>query len=289
MRFGVLLPPFGEFAEPSVLVEWGRDAETGGWDGVFVWDHLAMWWDRAEPVTDTWTCLAAIATQTSRIALGTYVTPLPRRRPQVVARQAVAIDRLSNGRFILGVGLGDNPFEFEAFGEAEGLRNRAALLDDALDVITGLWSGDPYVHGGELHRADAHFLPTPVQRPRIPIWVAGSWPNRPPYRRAARWDGAIIGRADQATPTLEDVRAVRDFTAESAAQGEFDLVMTNLERTWSLAADREKAGRYATAGITWWLEDISPFRFGTDSTPPWALEAMRERLLAGAPSTPPTA
>ena len=191
VSFAVGIPNVREYADPHVLVELAVAAEAAGWDGVFLWDHIAREEDPAIPATDPWIALAAIAARTQRVRLGMMVTPLPRRRPWKVARETVALDVLSGGRFTLGVGLGGGAQnEFAAFGEEVDARGRADLLDEGLAILEGLWSGAPFSHEGErMTVRDAQFLPRPVQEPRIPVWVAGRWPNRRPFRRAARWDG----------------------------------------------------------------------------------------------------
>ncbi len=119
------------------------DAEQAGWDGVFVWDHMVVW--SGNLVGDPWILLAAAAAATERIALGPMVTPLPRRRPWKLAREAVTLDQLSGGRLILGVGIGFPPEpEFTAFGEPTEAKVRAEMLDEGLEIITGLWTGRPF-------------------------------------------------------------------------------------------------------------------------------------------------
>ena len=175
MKQAVDVGPFDELAGARVLAGLAAAAEDRGWDGFFVWDHVAY---RApvRAVADPWISLAAIACATSRVRIGPMVTPLSRRRVHKVARETATLDRLSAGRLTLGVGLGSpRNGEFEPFGEVSDPRQRAGLLDQGLDDLTRYWAGE--------------FEPVPVQRPRPPVWVAGVWPNRPPVRRALRWDG----------------------------------------------------------------------------------------------------
>jgi alkanesulfonate monooxygenase SsuD/methylene tetrahydromethanopterin reductase-like flavin-dependent oxidoreductase (luciferase family) len=174
-RRGIFLAPFDETVEPRLLAELATAAEARGWDGFFLWDHVAY---RApvRAVSDPWVAMAAIACATERIRIGPLVTPLSRRRVQKLARETVTLDRLSGGRLTLGVGLGvEDNGELEPFGEAVDPRERARLLDAGLERLAELWAGE--------------FLPPPLQQPRIPVWVASRWPNRRPLRRAARWDG----------------------------------------------------------------------------------------------------
>src|SRR5690349_16837827 len=174
-RRGLFLAPFDELADPWVLVELAEAAESRGWDGVFLWDHV-VYRPPVSAVLDAWVALSAIAAHTQRLRLGPMVTPLSRRRVQKVARETVTLDHLSRGRFTLGVGLGSsNTAELEPYGEVVDPRERARLLDERLSRLTEFWAGG--------------FQPRPVQRPRIPVWVAGRWPKRRPLARALEWDG----------------------------------------------------------------------------------------------------
>src|ERR1700749_725324 len=167
MRFALSVPPF---TDPAVVLDWARSAEAHGWDGFFLWDHLR--WDDVVEGHDPWVLLGAIAATTQRMRLGTMVTPLSRRRPAVVAKPLVTLDHLSRGRATLGVGLGDPPgFDFADFGDEPSYAVRAAITDEALDVVAGLLRGS-VSHQGALLHAEATMRPAPVQ-PRIPIWIAG--------------------------------------------------------------------------------------------------------------------
>jgi alkanesulfonate monooxygenase SsuD/methylene tetrahydromethanopterin reductase-like flavin-dependent oxidoreductase (luciferase family) len=254
LKYGVFLPPMGELADPRTVAALAAETEDAGWDGFFVWDHL-MRADDSLAVSDPWVTLAAVACATSRVTIGPLITPLSRRRPQVVARQAVTLDHLSGGRLVLGVGLGnDNGREQSAFGEELDPRVRGALLDESLEVITSLWSGARVTHNGRLVVDDVRFVPGPVSR--IPIWVGGTWPNKPPMRRAARFDGAFpIGEAMRSP---EDVASLVSFVAalrdDDAA---FDVVLHGRDARHEdgTAADFEGL---AQAGATWWLEALEP-------------------------------
>ena len=210
MRHALYVPPFGTFGDPALLVDLARDAEASGWDGFFLWDHLHFETD--VPFVDAWIALTAIASATEHLRIGPLITPLPRRRPWKVAREAVTLDHLSQGRLVLGVGLGiDFWHEFDGFGEpATDDRIRAELLDDGIEIITRLWSGEPATYAGARLRVDGvRFLPKPLQQPRIPIWSAVLWPPRPsPVRRAARCDGVVPFRPDGPL-TPDNVRELR--------------------------------------------------------------------------------
>lgn len=191
MRLGLSIPIL---AEPSLLVELGVSAEANGWDGVFLWHHVVGTPDFPAPVSDAWVVLGALAAQTNRVRLGTTVTALPRHQPQEVARQAVTLDRLSGGRMVLGVGLGEPPSEYTALGRRADHPTLAAMLDEGLEVVAGLWSGEPFSHHGRHYSLEGvQFLPPPVQQPRIPIWVSAMVRNERTLGRAGRWDGVILG------------------------------------------------------------------------------------------------
>ena len=164
-------------------------------------------------VSDPWIALAAMAVATSRILLGPIVTPLYRRHPWKLARETVTLDHLSGGRVVLGVGLGDDVFgEIRTFDGPMDPRTRAEMMDEGLAVLLGLWSGEKFSFEGKHFTVrDAQFLPVPLQEPRIPIWVAGTWPRKPPFRRAARFDGIfpILGNIE--TPLVPS--QVRDLVA----------------------------------------------------------------------------
>jgi probable F420-dependent oxidoreductase len=283
MRYGIYLPNFGSYGDARVLADLARDAEQAGWDGFFIWDHIAT--EEHLPMVDPWVGLTAVALATSRILLGTSVTPLPRRRPWKLARETVSLDRLSGGRFILGVGIGLGHDEWDDLGEESDQRVRGAMLDEGLDVLTGLWSGESFSYDGAYYTVkEAVFLPTPLQQPRIPIWVAGFWPNKPPFRRAARWDGIFPLFSDwNATPerlaeVLAYIRAHRTSTMP------FNVVAMGTTPDATSAESRATVEAYAAVGATWWLELLSPYRFGKeDRELPWPVEQLRERVMQGPP------
>src|SRR5882757_3782415 len=147
MRFGIDTPQFGPYANPRTLAELARQAEESGWDGFFIWDHINVNWP--EEVADPWIALAAIASTTSRIRLGALITPLARRHPWKVARETVTLDHLSNGRLVFGAGIGsDSGREYSAYGDSPDDKLHAAMLDEGLAVLTGLWSGEPFNYEG---------------------------------------------------------------------------------------------------------------------------------------------
>jgi alkanesulfonate monooxygenase SsuD/methylene tetrahydromethanopterin reductase-like flavin-dependent oxidoreductase (luciferase family) len=276
------LPNVREYADPRLLVELAAEAEAAGWDGVFVWDHIAREEDPSVPATDPWIAVAGMAVRTQRVRLGIMVTPLARRRPWKVAREAVALDALCGGRFTLGVGLGGGPqAEFAAFGEDPDPKVRAELLDEGLAILDGLWSGEPFSFQGKHQRVSgAHFLPRAVQEPRVPLWVAGRWPNPRPFRRAARWDGVFPVFADVASGEMPMPELLAEAVAYTRAHrpddgGPFDVALECVSAGEDRAADAALAADYARAGLTWWVEALGWFR--------GPLGAMRERVRRGPP------
>ena len=211
MRYSVNVPNFGEFAAPEVFAEVARRAEEAGWDALLVWDHVVEQKDLRREIADPWILLTAAALATRRIRLGTAITPVARRRPAKLAREVTTLDRLTGGRMVLGAGLGAPVAdEYGSFGDTTDTRVLAERLDEGLHALDLLWSGAPVTYrGNQVTIDDVVFLPTPVQRPRVPIWVGGVWPKKAPMRRAARWDGAIPAMADFTTGRPPDVREVR--------------------------------------------------------------------------------
>jgi alkanesulfonate monooxygenase SsuD/methylene tetrahydromethanopterin reductase-like flavin-dependent oxidoreductase (luciferase family) len=233
----------GTYSDPRVAVRVSRAAEDSGWDCVFIWDHLAFVWGKRS--ADPWTTLAAIAASTERVLLGTAVTPVARRRLQVLANQVATLDMLSGGRVVFGAGLGGSPSEFGRFGEATDEKVRAAMLDEGLDILRRLWSGEEVNHRGEHYTVDGVMLsPTPLQG-QLPVWIGG---NRPAsLRRASRWDGWI------ASSDLQGMELSPDDVARSVERigrsGDFDIAVIG-------PSDRGEPADYERAGATWWLENL---------------------------------
>ena len=199
VRYAVNIPPF---TDPATIVEMARDAESAGWDGVFLWDHLQWSTELRPDVHDPWVLLGAIAQVTERVRIGTLVTPLTRRRVHVVAKHLLTLDHLSGGRVTFGVGLGEPAVgDFSAFGDEADPKMRGAMLDEALAVLDQLLRGVDVDHVGAHVTAQGRLTPGPVQQPRPPIWVAGVVPNQRPLRRARAWEGVVpIGRHEPLTP-----------------------------------------------------------------------------------------
>jgi alkanesulfonate monooxygenase SsuD/methylene tetrahydromethanopterin reductase-like flavin-dependent oxidoreductase (luciferase family) len=277
MRYALNIPAFGPFADVRVLASLASEAEEAGWDGFFIWDHIQA--ERGLPVSDPWIALSAIALKTERIRIGALVTPLPRRRPWKLSREVVTLDHLSSGRLILGVGIGGDMFfrEFSTFNESVDDKMHAAMLDEGLDVLVGLWSGQPFSYTGQHYTVhDALFLPTPVQSPRIPIWVAGIWPNKAPLRRAARWDGVCPVVSDLRMMQPEEIRDMLTYIRQYRNTNDpFDVALGGSMGKYSPTEAATLLKRYAEAGVTWWEEG-----FFWNDTP----DDVRRRIQQGPPS-----
>ncbi|MFW9788124.1 MAG: LLM class flavin-dependent oxidoreductase [Candidatus Thorarchaeota archaeon] len=282
MKYGINLPNFGWFGDIDTLVDVAVEAEEAGWEGFFLWDHMLVFKqeDMVLPFVDPWIALTAIACNTKKIRLGPLVTPIPRRRPWKVAREALTVDHLSKGRVTLGVGLGAPPdVEFDYFGEESNDRIRSQLLDEGLDIISGLWSGEPFSFKGEYYELEEMtFLPKPMQEPRIPIWIGGGVPNKAPFRRAARFDGVAPVHAKWPEPVtpqlLED--ALKIVKSERGNLNNYDVVVSGETSGTDSEKDRKKIESWLQVGATWFLEDIHGLRAEVDE--------LRERIRAGPPT-----
>jgi alkanesulfonate monooxygenase SsuD/methylene tetrahydromethanopterin reductase-like flavin-dependent oxidoreductase (luciferase family) len=285
MRYSVDVPNFGEFAAPEMFAEVARRAEAAGWDALLVWDHVVGEKEALWEIADPWILLTAAALATRRIRLGTAITPVARRRPAKLAREVTTLDRLTGGRMILGVGLGEPvKQEYGALGDTTDRRVLAQRLDEGLHALDRLWSGEPVSYrGNHVMIDDVVFRPTPVQRPRVPIWVGGIWPNKAPMRRAARWDGAIPAldgvmeaRPPDPAAVRELVRFLRERRAGNGLTAEpFDIVLGGASPAGP--AGRDVVGPLADLGVTWWdermpwderLERAEPMLGRIDEGPP---------------------
>jgi alkanesulfonate monooxygenase SsuD/methylene tetrahydromethanopterin reductase-like flavin-dependent oxidoreductase (luciferase family) len=267
VRFGIIVTT----GDPRSAAGLAAEAEAAGWDGVFYWDGVAL----GEMDTyDPWVVMAAMAMRTERVTLGAIVTPPSRRRPWKLARETMTLDRLSGGRLVLPVGLGAlDDAAFGNVGEPTDTRIRAELLDESLEILEGLWSGEPYAHAGRHYRfGPMTFRPTPVQRPRIPIWVVGAWPSERSMRRALRYDG-VIAQVEGA----DGIAAIAEYVARErpagGRDGPFEIVAQG-----TTPPDPHEAAEivrpFAAAGATWWLD--------ADWEAP-TVETIRTRIRVGPP------
>jgi alkanesulfonate monooxygenase SsuD/methylene tetrahydromethanopterin reductase-like flavin-dependent oxidoreductase (luciferase family) len=265
MNFGLYMSPSGEFANVRVLADLAKRAEDGGWNGLFLYDSIQPFGPGTyEPLVDPWGALMAIALSTERIRFGPLITPLARRRAAKVARECVTLDHVSGGRMILGVGVGyvgEGDPEFAAMGEEADLRIRAEMLDEGLEVLTGLWTGEPFAFRGKYnHLEETVFIPGPVQTPRIPIWVAGFWPNKPPMRRAARFDGIFQLHPDffgGGVLSTSDIRTSKLYVDEHrSSSAPIDVIFASSFPDNHPNPTTEVIADYQDAGVTWWLENF---------------------------------
>jgi alkanesulfonate monooxygenase SsuD/methylene tetrahydromethanopterin reductase-like flavin-dependent oxidoreductase (luciferase family) len=276
MQYGIVLT----MGDPRTAATLAADAEAAGWDGVFTYDAIAI--GDAE-MWDPWVLLAAMATATSRVRLGALVFAPARRRPWKLAREIVTLDHLSGGRLVLPVGLGAlDDAGFGSVGEPVAARTRARQLDETLAILDGLQSGEPFGFEGEHYRfPPMTFRPTPVQQPRVPVWVVGAWPHERSMRRAVRWDGIVVqaqgpdGRPARGPEVLPDIVAwIRRERAAAGHDGPFEIVVDGTTPASDPAAAAAIARAHAQAGATWWTEadwmDTS-------------LQALRARIAAGPP------
>jgi len=277
MQFAFNFPIFDYLSEPQVLLELAVAAEDAGWDAVFLWDHVNLIVPHVAdggPHADPWITLGLIAASTRRVTIGTCVTPLARRRPVKVAREVLTLQTLSGGRFVLGAGLGDSQSEFDDFGEAADLATRAAMLEESLVLLRSLWSGNATDHQGTYYRVSSPpFVPTAVD---VPIWLAGTWPNRRPFRRAAQFDGAFAVKAGFAEPLAPaEVAEIAAYVEQHRANGKPFNLAVGAMASGDAAADARHVRALEAAGANWWVDSTST-KYET-------LESLRDRVRRGPP------
>ncbi len=281
MKYGFVFPG----GDVHTIAEMAAEAEEAGWDGVFIPDCIYIDVEsKSDPIPafDPWVVLAAIAMRTERVRLGTMLTPVSRRRPWKLAREVATLDQLSNGRMVLPVGLGAlDDAGFAKVGEATDRKVRAQMLDEGLAILAGLWSGRPFSYEGEYyHIQEMTFLPSPVQSPRVPIWVVGAWPRKKSMRRVLRWDGLLPNKLNDdgsfAEITPADIGEMKRFIDEQRSETTpFDIIWEG--RT--PGEDRGKAAEvvrpWEEAGATWWMEAMWTAPNGPDD--------VRKRVRQGPP------
>lgn len=275
MKFGFVLP-YGDAATAGELAEL---AENSGWDGFFVWEPI---WG-----FDAWILLAAAAMRTKRIRLGTMISPLSRMRPWKLASETVTLDHLSAGRLIVSVGLGAIETGFAEFGEVTSRRIRAELMDECLDILTGLWRGQPFSYQGQHYQVQpVNFLPppSPLQQPRIPIWVVGAWPRQKSMRRVLKYDGILPNKLspDNTHETVqpEDIRQIKSWIENHRhSESSFDIVVEGTTPSGNRKKARSVLLPWIDAGATWWIEAMW-LQTGVEQD----LKKIQRRILDGPPS-----
>lgn len=269
MHFGIEVVPFGEYSDPRNIITLAKAAETAGWEAIWLWDHILFPWG----VSDPWITLAAIAAGTSSIKLLTGVAPIPRYRPHLLARMLASLDLLSQGRVIFGAGLGVE-FEFTPFGEPADDRTRAEMTDEGLTLLAKFLTGEKFTHKGKYYTAiNVNLSPGSFQKPRIPIWIGGE--SFHALRRAAHWDGWIVGTVNEQmeitiTPAQVAGR-VQKIKAQRPLAQPFDIAVDGISKS----GETGLAGEYSDAGATWWFECL----FGNRGS----MDAMIDRINAGPP------
>ena len=274
MKYGVIIT--GGLVREQV--ELARTAEAAGWDGVFTWDGIHVG-DQVE-VHDPWVLMGAFAMATERVRIGAIIQPLSRRRPWKVARESVTLDHVSNGRFVLCVGLGAvDDSGWGKVGEETDRRIRAERLDETLQILVGLWTGEPFGFSGQHYRfRPMAFKPTPIQQPRIPIWVVGAWPRPKSMKRAAKWDGVIpsISADPFRSVTPDEVREIREWLVTHRTDpGIGEIVIEGVSPGDDPAWVDSELRPLAEAGATWWIE--SRWEAPND------IETLRRRIRQGPP------
>jgi alkanesulfonate monooxygenase SsuD/methylene tetrahydromethanopterin reductase-like flavin-dependent oxidoreductase (luciferase family) len=279
MRSMINIGAAGPGRDPRSMADLAALAEASGWDAITLEDYLVYQGNVGMPAYDPWVTLAAMAMATSRIQSGTLVTPLPRRRPWRLASEAVTLDHLSGGRVILGIGAGDSKEpSFVAAGEPAEARVLAEMLDEGLEILARLWSGEPVSYAGKHYRVNGLTLaPTPIQKPRIPIWVGGNWLVAGVRRRLTRWDGCCVyvgtpGSAADRPITADDVRGIVSLVKRKRGTTEgFAICVGGAEPDPDQERQREHIRSLAAAGATWW----------NDWIPPCDLDRTREIIRRG--------
>ncbi len=272
MKYGFVLP----FGDATKAAEMAYEAEQAGWDGFFVWEP--MWG------VDAWVALAAATMKTRKIKLGTMLSPISRMRPWKLASETTTLDVLSNGRVILSVGLGAINTGFKEFGEETNRVKRAELVDEGLDILWGLWKGQPFKYEGKHYTIQKTDFPSPInpiQKPRIPIWMVGAWFRKKSMNRVLRCDGLIptkmVGR-EHIKVEPNDIRDMKEWIMKNRKlDTPFDIIIEGKTPVDESENWRDIVTPYYVAGATWWIESM------------WELsrkdgnEPMLKRLRAGPP------
>ena len=269
MHYGIEVVPFGDLSDPRQVVQLAQAAEVAGWEGLWTWDHVLIPFGTGDP----WVTLAAVAASTRSMKLCVGISPLPRYRPHLLARTLVGLDLLSGGRLIFATGLGIAA-DFEPFGEPAEAKTRAGMLDEGLGLLSRYLSGEEIHHSGKYYSADsARLVPTPLQKPHIPVWIGGG--SKAALRRAARWDGWIMGTVNEknvvTNPPEKIAGEVAYILQHRKSPSPFDVAVDGVTQ----ASERNLVLEYEQAGASWWFEAIHLAR--------GSLEELLQRIKAGPP------
>lgn len=274
MKYGVALP----YVDARSAANLALLAEETGWDGVFMGD--AIW------CTDPMIALTAAAMLTQRIRLGVMVVPVPLRKPWKIASEAAALDNLSAGRLTLGLATGAVWMGWHAFpDEVTDTRARAGMLDETIDILTLLFQGKQFDFSGEHYHLrltqldEQYYPPPPVQKPRIPLWVAGAWPRMRSMQRILKCDGLLPlkmspdGQFQEVQP--DDIRDMKAYIdANRTLDTPFDIIVEGKTAGMERTQITEKLTPWLDAGATWWIEGM----WGDTQ------EAVSQRLRQGPPA-----
>ena len=256
LKYGLALP----YGTARTVAKLSQLAEEAGWDGCFLGD--AIWCE------DPMIALAAAAMTTSRIRLGTMIIPVPLRRPWKLASESVALDRLSDGRLVLGLGPGAVWMGWQSFpDEVTDNRSRAEMLDETIDILTLLYQRKQFDYDGKHFHLkltlmdEMHYPPKPVQQPRIPLWVVGVWPRKKSMRRILKCDGVFVekrgpdGKPEDATPA--DIREIKAYVdANRTLTTPFDIITSGKTSGLDRSQLQDTLMPFMEAGATWWIEGL---------------------------------
>ena len=269
MKYGIALP----YTNARTVAKLSQLAEESGWDGVFLGD--AIWCE------DPMIALAAAAMVTTRVRLGTMITPVPLRIPWKLASESLALDHLSDGRLVLGLGAGAVWMGWQAFpDEVTDNKSRAEMLDETIDILTLLYQRKQFDYDGKhyhlkLTQMDLmHYPPKPVQQPRVPLWCVGLWPRKSSMGRVLKCDGVIVEkRSPENKPedvTAEDIREIKEYvSAKRTESAPFDIVLNGNVADLNRSQLQDKLLPLIEAGTTWWIDGL------WDATEEKAIERIR--------------
>ncbi len=275
MKYGIIL----NTGSIDQLGDLAASAEQAGWDGVFYWDAVHV--PDLDEMHDPWVALTVMAMRTSRVRIGGIVMAVPRHKPWIFARAATSVDHASHGRLVLPLGLGAlDDTGMAGVNENTDIRDRAERFDETLDFLEKAWTARPFsVHGKHYTTAEMTFLPPPVQKPRIPIWIVGAWPREKSMQRVLRYDGLLPNKlkpeGGQEPVTPEDLRAMAEWVRERRGTLDgFDIVTEGKTAGLDPKAAAAVVRPWAEAGATWWTE--AEWRGSYD--------ALRRRVEQGPPT-----
>jgi alkanesulfonate monooxygenase SsuD/methylene tetrahydromethanopterin reductase-like flavin-dependent oxidoreductase (luciferase family) len=278
MKFGINIPNFGYFGEPQNITYLSELVEKSGWDGLFIWDHVQAFpeWHRGLPFIDPWIALSIISMKTEKIFLGPYITPLPRRRPWQVYRQATSIDHLSKGRLMLGFGIGTPEFDFSSFGDTSDPKIKGEMLDEALEIINKFQTQEPFSYNGKYYNLNDVLLNPGPYKKKIPIFIAGQWPNKKPMRRAAKFDGVVpISSTWPEYLSPDEINELHQYIVSHRTRDDPIEIMVGGITPSDKSEGKSIIKKYEKVGMTWWSEDINAIRGPIDE--------LIERIETGPP------